>query len=99
MNKYLKIAAFITFLAMVIQVVPALAVVTTTIDPSKMITLIPGAHITDASADAPVNLNVITTLLGTLTSEVNNTNAKQNAIALKVNLILDILEANGLMDP
>lgn len=56
-----------------------------------------GAHIADCATDAPTNLNVITTLLGTLTSQVNSTNAKQNDIATKLNLVLDRLEGLGLL--
>lgn len=36
---------------------------------------------TDAPSDAPTNLNVVTTLLGALTGEVNATNGRQNQIA------------------
>ena len=65
------------------------------------------AHINDAAIDAatnaPTNLNVLTTLLGSLTGEVNATNTKQNALAakyndlaVKFNTLLDHLEAQGL---
>jgi hypothetical protein len=40
---------------------------------------------TNAPTDAPTDLNVITTLLGALTGEVNSTNGRQNTIAAKVN--------------
>jgi hypothetical protein len=59
---------------------------------------------TDAPTDAPTNLNVLTTLLGSLTGEVNATNTKQNALAAKYNdlatkfnTLLDKLEANSLL--
>lgn len=58
---------------------------------------IPGAHIGDAATNAPTNLNVLTTLLGTLTGEVNATNAKQNDLATKFNTLLDRLEAAGIL--
>ncbi len=52
-----------------------------------------GAHIADgsnnaatnAATNAPTNLNPVTTLLGSLTGEVNATNAKQNDLAAKYN--------------
>lgn len=67
-----------------------------------------GAHISDgainAPTDAPEGLNVITTLLGALTGEVNAANTKQNviatnlnALATKFNTLLDRLEAAGLL--
>lgn len=40
---------------------------------------------TNAPADAPTNLNPLSTLLGALTGEVNATNNRQNQIATKVN--------------
>lgn len=59
--------------------------------------VVTGAHIADAATNAPTNLNVITTLLGTLTGEVNATNTKQNDLATKFNTLLDRLEASGLL--
>jgi hypothetical protein len=67
----------------------------------------PADHIddaaTDAATNAPTNLNVLTTLLGNLTGEVNATNAKQNALAakyndlaLRFNTLLGHLESQGL---
>lgn len=74
---------------------------------AKQPTITPGSHIdaaaTDAPSNAPTNLNVVTTLLGSLTSQVNSTNSGQNAIAnkyndlaTKVNLLFTHLEAQGL---
>lgn len=68
----------------------------------------PQTHIADADTDAPddaiTNYNVVTTLLGALTSAVNAANAKQNTIATnlndlaeKYNTLLDRLEANSLL--
>lgn len=65
------------------------------------------AHIndgaTDAATNSPTNLNVLTTLLGSLTGEVNATNAKQNALAskyndlaTKFNTLMDHLESQSL---
>lgn len=42
---------------------------------------------TNAPNNAPTNLNVLTTLLGALTGEVNATNARQNTIANNCNAI------------
>lgn len=44
------------------------------------------AHI----ADAPTDLNVVTTALGSLTGELNNTNGK-------LNKVFDVLEVNGML--
>lgn len=66
----------------------------------------------DAPTDAPTNLNPITTLLGTLTGEHNNTNTKLNETAEivnehggiindhkdKINLILALLKSQGFME-
>lgn len=43
----------------------------------------------DAPTNAPTNLNVVTTLLGTLTDEVNDTNQKLNDTAGKYNDLAD----------
>lgn len=70
--------------------------------------MITGAHIADGATnsptDAPTNLNVLTTLLGALTGEVNATNARQNtiatnlnALATKFNTMLDSLESNKVL--
>lgn len=59
-----------------------------------------GDAATNAATDAPTDLNVLTTLVGTLTGEVNNSNAKYNDLAskyndlaTKFNTLLDNLEA------
>lgn len=59
---------------------------------------------TNAATNAPTNLNVVTTLLGALTGEVNATNTKQNDLATKYNdlatkfnNLLDKLEANAIL--
>ena len=59
---------------------------------------------TNAATNAPTSLNVLTTLLGSLTGEVNATNTKQNDLATKYNdlatkfnTLLDKLEANALL--
>lgn len=57
----------------------------------------PKAAIADAATNAPTNLNVLTTLLGTLTGEVNATNAKQNDLATKFNTLKAELAALGLI--
>lgn len=57
----------------------------------------PQAAISNAPTDAPTNLNVITTLLGTLVGEVNATNAKQNEIATKLNSLLASQRTMGLI--
>lgn len=59
----------------------------------------PGAHQSNAATNAPTNLNPLTQLLGALTTQVNDTNAKQNDIATKLNAVIAILIANGLMNP
>lgn len=48
----------------------------------------PQAAIANAPADAVTNYNIVTTLLGTLTSAVNAANTKQNDIATKLNTLL-----------
>lgn len=66
------------------------------------------AHIADAATNAatnaPTSLNVLTTLLGGLTGEVNATNTKQNDLATKYNdlatkfnSLLDKMEALTLL--
>jgi hypothetical protein len=55
--------------------------------------------INDAATNAPTDLNVLTTLLGTLTGEVNATNSKQNDLASKFNSLLDRLESQGILQP
>lgn len=57
----------------------------------------PQAAIANAPADATTNYNVITTLLGTLTSAVNTANTKQNDIATKLNTLLAELRTLGLI--
>jgi len=52
----------------------------------------PQAAIGAAATNAPTNLNVLTTLLGTLTGEVNATNAKQNDLATKFNTLVSELQ-------
>lgn len=42
---------------------------------------------TNSPDTSPTNLNIITTLLGTLVGQVNNTNAAQNTIADNLNLV------------
>lgn len=42
---------------------------------------------TNSPTDAPTNLNVVTTLLGGLTGEVNATNGRQNTIAANLNAL------------
>lgn len=63
----------------------------------NFITANKSANVTNAPADAPTNLNVITTLLGTLVGEVNSTNSKQNEIASKLNSVLACLKAHNIM--
>lgn len=57
----------------------------------------PQAAIASAPADAVTNYNVVTTVLGTLTSAVNTANAKQNDIATKLNTLLAELRTLGLI--
>lgn len=64
----------------------------------------PGNAATDAPDNSPTNLNVITTLLGSLVGQVNSTNANQNSIAdkhndlaTKFNALLAILHNQGLL--
>lgn len=57
----------------------------------------PQAAIANAPADAVTNYNVVTTLLGSLTSAVNDANTKQNAIATKLNTLLAELRTLGLI--
>lgn len=68
----------------------------------------PGVHISDgqinAVTNAPTNLNPVTTLLGSVTGEVNAANqryndlaAKYNELAGKYNTLLDRLEALSLL--
>lgn len=57
----------------------------------------PYAAIADAPADAVTNYNVITTLLGSLTSAVNDANTKQNQIATKLNTLLSELRSAGII--
>lgn len=70
-------------------------------------TITEAAHIadaeTDAATNAPTDFNVITTLLGTLTNEVNSGNTryndlatKYNDLATKVNTLFSHLESQGL---
>lgn len=64
--------------------------------PSALINA-PQASIADAPADAVTNYNVVTTLLGALTSAVNSANTKQNDIATKLNSLLGELRTLGLI--
>lgn len=57
----------------------------------------PQAAITDAPDDAVTNYNTVTTLLGTLTGAVNDSNTKQNEIAAKLNTLLAELRTLGLI--
>lgn len=57
----------------------------------------PQAAIADAPADAVTNYNVVTTLLGSLTSAVNTANSKQNDIATKLNSLFAELRTLGLI--
>lgn len=57
----------------------------------------PQAAIADAPADAKTDYNVVTTLLGTLTSAVNTSNTKQNDIATKLNSLFAKLRTLGLI--
>lgn len=57
----------------------------------------PKAAIADAPADAVTNYNVVTTLLGTLTSAVNTANAKQNQIATQLNTLLAELRSLNII--
>lgn len=57
----------------------------------------PQAAIANAPADAITNYNVLTTLLGSLTSAVNSANTKQNDIATKLNTLLAELRTLGLI--
>lgn len=59
----------------------------------------PQAAIADAPADAVTNYNIVTTLLGSLTSAVNAANTKQNDIATKLNSLLAELRTLGLIAP
>lgn len=49
----------------------------------------------DVATNNPTNYNVVTTLLGTLTSAVNAANANQNDIGVKVNVLLAIARERG----
>lgn len=57
----------------------------------------PQAAIADAPTDAVTNYNIVTTLLGALTSAVNTANAKQNDIATKLNTLKSELVALGFI--
>lgn len=57
----------------------------------------PQAAISDSPADATTNYNIVTTLLGTLTSAVNTANTKQNAIAVQLNTLLSELRTLGVI--
>lgn len=59
----------------------------------------PQAAIANAPADAVTNYNIVTTLLGSLTSAVNTANDKQNQIATKLNSLLAELRTLGLISP
>lgn len=59
----------------------------------------PQAAIANAPADAVTNYNIVTTLLGALTSAVNAANTKQNDIATKLNSLLSELRTLGLITP
>lgn len=59
----------------------------------------PQAAIANAPADAVTNYNIVTTLLGSLTSAVNAANTKQNDIATKLNSLLAELRTLGLIAP
>lgn len=73
---------------------------------AKQNAITPSTHIadalTDAPTDAPTNLNGL--LITVLTTQVNGTNQRQNDIdtkynqlAAKFNLLLDRLEAGGIL--
>lgn len=57
----------------------------------------PQAAITNAPTDATTNYNVVTTLLGSLTSAVNTANDKQNQIGTQLNSLLAELRTLGLI--
>lgn len=57
----------------------------------------PQAAIADSPADATTNYNIVTTLLGALTSAVNTANTKQNAIATQLNTLLAELRTLGII--
>ena len=48
----------------------------------------PQAAIADVTGDLPTNLNTVTTLLGVLTAQMNETNAKVNALRACLNAVL-----------
>lgn len=62
-----------------------------------LLNLAPMTGIADAPADAVTNYNIVTTLLGTLTSAVNTANTKQNDIATKLNSVISALETVGIL--
>lgn len=57
----------------------------------------PQAAISDAPSDAVTNYNVVTTLLGAVTSAVNTANTKQNQIATQLNSLLSELRTLGVI--
>lgn len=57
----------------------------------------PQAAIANAPADAVTNYNVVTTLLGAVTSAVNTANDKQNQIATQLNSLLTELRTLGII--
>lgn len=59
----------------------------------------PGSHIADAATNNPTNLNVVTTLLGAVTGQLNTSNANLNDLATKYNTLLNVLEDHGILLP
>lgn len=57
----------------------------------------PQASVSDAPADAVTNYNIVTTLLGAVTSAVNTANTKQNQIATQLNSLLSELRTLGVI--
>lgn len=77
-------------------------------DKAKVASMSAQSHISDgatnAATNAPTSLNVVTTLLGSLTGEVNASNTRQNDLATKYNdlatkfnTLLDKMEALTLI--
>lgn len=55
--------------------------------------------IADTSTGAPTNLNILTTLLGTLTGQVNSTNTQLNDVCARFNTLLAELRTAKVILP
>lgn len=64
---------------------------------AKQNTITPGAHLSDVTSGLPTSMNVLTTLLGSLTGDVNNTNTVVNALTASHNTLKAELQTQGLL--